>query len=143
MGLGKTLEMISLLVADYEKAGCRTGPTLIVAPLSVMSNWSGQIALHVHEKHALSVYRYHGNGCVKMSADDFSKYDVVITTYQTLASDYMPGKGSSSKQPERKLRSTGLYNMEWRRAILDEGHIVRKPQSKGANAVTALMARSR
>ena len=144
MGLGKTLEMISLLVADNEKAGRRTGTTLIVAPLSVMSNWSGQIALHIHEDRALSVYTYHGSGRTKMSATEFSQYDVVITTYQTLATDYLPkAKGDSAKLPEKKLRESGLYSMEWRRVILDEGHTIRNPQAKGAAAVTALMSTSR
>ena len=143
MGLGKTLEMIALLTADNEKAGHKTGTTLIIAPLSVMSNWSGQIAHHVHDKFALNVYTYHGAGRVQMKAQDFAQYDVVITTYQTLATDYMPkGKAGGSK-PERKLRSTGLYSMEWRRIILDEGHTIRNPSSKGAAAVTAVMAKSR
>ncbi|KAK4506659.1 hypothetical protein PRZ48_000391 [Zasmidium cellare] len=136
MGLGKTLEMISLLVAD---AG--TGTTLVVAPLSVMSNWSGQIETHVKESHKLEVYTYHGAGRVKMSAEDFEKYDVVITTYQTLAMDYMPK--ASSKQPEKRLRPNGLYSVNWRRVILDEGHIIRNPKAKGTAACTALMARSR
>ena len=47
MGLGKTLELISLIVADMEmnKLEGSTGgkATLIIAPLSVMSNWSGQV----------------------------------------------------------------------------------------------------
>nr|POF04824.1 isoform 2 of helicase-like transcription factor [Quercus suber] len=142
MGLGKTLEMISLMVADAEKNG--RGTTLIVAPLSVMSNWSGQIQHHMHKDKKLSVYTYHGAGRVSMDAEALSKYDVVITTYQTLATDYMPRKkGSSNKQPARELRPTGLYSMEWRRVILDEGHIVRNPTSKGAAAVTALMSKSR
>nr|POF17798.1 putative swi/snf-related matrix-associated actin-dependent regulator [Quercus suber] len=142
MGLGKTLEMISLIVSDAEKNG--RGTTLIVAPLSVMSNWSGQIQHHMHKEKILNTYTYHGAGRVPMDAEALSKYDVVITTYQTLAADYMPrGKGSSKKQPERKLRATGLYSMEWRRVILDEGHIVRNPISKGAAAVMALMAKSR
>ncbi|KAK5125033.1 hypothetical protein LTR85_001224 [Meristemomyces frigidus] len=143
MGLGKTLEMVSLLAADAEKHG--RGTTLVVALLSMMSNWSGQIAHHVHADKALKVYTYHGGGRVAMKAEDFAEYDVVITTYQTLASDYMPrGKGAaSSRQPERKLRASGLYSMDWRRIILDEGHIIRNPASKGAAAVTAVMARSR
>ena len=79
-----------------------------------------------------------------MKAEDFAQYDVVITTYQTLASDYMPrGKGNTSKAPEQKLRSSGLYSMQWRRVILDEGHIIRNPASKGAAAVCALMSKSR
>ncbi|KAK5166897.1 uncharacterized protein LTR77_007626 [Saxophila tyrrhenica] len=142
MGLGKTLEMISLLVADNDAAQRKTGTTLIVAPLSVMSNWTGQIAQHIHEGHALKVYTYHGNGRVHMTAEDFAQYDVVITTYQTLASDFMP-KGKGSKAPERKLRSSGLYSLEWRRVILDEGHTIRNPTSKGAAAVTAVIATNR
>ena len=83
MGLGKTLEMIALMVADTSQAGRKTGTTLIVAPLSVMSNWSGQITHHVHKNKALSVYTYHASGRIQMKATDFSQYDVVITTYQS------------------------------------------------------------
>lgn len=47
MGLGKTLEMISLLVSDLENfkpsQQDELSATLIVAPLSVMSNWSDQV----------------------------------------------------------------------------------------------------
>ena len=50
MGLGKTLEVVALIVADLAaskstppKPGNETKATLIVAPLSVMSNWSGQV----------------------------------------------------------------------------------------------------
>lgn len=143
MGLGKTLEIISLLAADNERAGEGTGSTLIVAPVSVMSNWSGQIAQHVHEKRALSVYIYHGAGRVQMKAPDFSQYDVVITTYGTLSSDYMPKGKGSNKQPEPQIRSAGLYSMHWRRVVLDEGHTIRNPTSKGAAAVTSLTAKSK
>ena len=48
MGLGKTLEMIALIVADMESTGyaraqSQSKATLIVAPVSVMSNWSSQV----------------------------------------------------------------------------------------------------
>jgi SWI/SNF-related matrix-associated actin-dependent regulator of chromatin subfamily A3 len=140
MGLGKTLEMIALMVANTKQAG--RGPTLVVAPLSVMSNWSGQISHHIHKGHALKVYTYHGAGRVDMSASEFGEYDVVITTYQTLAIDYLP-RGKGKGKPQSGLRKNGLYSLEWRRIILDEGHIIRNPQSKGAAAVTAVMAKSR
>lgn len=142
MGLGKTLEMISLIVADAERNG--RGTTLVVAPLSVMSNWSVQIENHVRKNKALSVYIYHGSARVAMNPTDFGQFDVVITTYQTLASDYMPkDKGTSGKLPERNLRTSGLYSVKWRRVILDEGHNIRNPSSKGAAACNALIARSK
>lgn len=140
MGLGKTLEMIALIVADAEK--CGRGTTLIVSPLSVMSNWSGQIARHLHPENALKVHIYHGTGRGDMEAADFEAFDVVITTYQTLAADYMP-RGKEVAKPKNGIRSKGLYSMKWRRVVLDEGHIIRNPQSKGAAAVYALVARSR
>ena len=144
MGLGKTLEVISLLVADNAKSGGKSGSTLIVCPLSVMSNWTDQIARHVHEKHALRVYTYHGNGRVSsMKAADFAEYDVVITTYQTPASDWMPRGKAGSKQSQQGLRPTGLYSVDWSRVVLDEGHIVRNPSSNGAGAVVFVNARSR
>jgi len=131
-------------VADNAKSGGKSGSTLIVCPLSVMSNWTDQIARHVHEKHALRVYTYHGNGRVSsMKAADFAEYDVVITTYQTLASDWMPRGKAGSKQSQQELRPTGLYSVDWRRVVLDEGHIVRNPSSKGAGAVVSVNARSR
>jgi SWI/SNF-related matrix-associated actin-dependent regulator of chromatin subfamily A3 len=88
MGLGKTLQMISLIVtsptderklvpAPLEMDGC-TGGTLIVAPLSVMSNWANQITQHVSKWSPLKVYVYHGQGRSRPSLKD---YDVVITSY--------------------------------------------------------------
>lgn len=105
-----------------------------------MSNWNDQIARHVSKDHPLRVYTYHAGGKKAMKPSDFGEYDVVITTYQTLASDYLPHK---STKPAPVPRSTGLYSVKWRRIVLDEGHIIRNPQSKGAAAVTAVPAHSR
>ncbi len=43
MGLGKTLQTISLIMND----GFKNGPTLIVAPTGVLSNWEQQFTEHV------------------------------------------------------------------------------------------------
>ena len=47
MGLGKTLQVISLIVQDLEPDDLPQGSaaTLIISPLSVMSNWSGQVRI--------------------------------------------------------------------------------------------------
>ena len=41
---GKTLEMIALIVSDGQYSTVKPGPTLIIAPVGVMSNWSGQVS---------------------------------------------------------------------------------------------------
>lgn len=88
MGMGKTLEMIALMVSDTQASGTCPGPTLIIAPLGVMSNWSGQIAHHIRPESALRVLTYHGAARKTMKPEDFAAYDVVITTYTQPSLEY-------------------------------------------------------
>ncbi|ROW14507.1 hypothetical protein VPNG_03176 [Cytospora leucostoma] len=121
MGLGKTLQMISLILAS-------PGATLIVAPVSVMSNWEQQAQQHVHEEHAPKIHIHHGNRKAT-AAQELLKYDIVITSYQTLSTDH------GSKGP--------LASASWRRVILDEGHTIRNARTRAALAACALKAESR
>jgi SWI/SNF-related matrix-associated actin-dependent regulator of chromatin subfamily A3 len=137
MGLGKTIQVISLIMADPHRS---RQPTLIVAPLSVMSNWSTQAAAHVHQKHAPRVLIYHGPGKSDMKPKDFEAYDIVITTYQTMTLELFPyGTSKPEKVPSRK----GLFSTTFRRIVLDEGHQIRNPKAKMSQAACAVMATSR
>ncbi|KAF6236752.1 hypothetical protein HO173_005043 [Letharia columbiana] len=142
MGMGKTIEMISLIASDNADStvSSKSKTTLIIAPVGVMSNWSGQIAHHIKPDHALRVLVYHGHNKKPMKAEDFGEYDVVITSYGTLATEYFP---RGKKDPPSVPRQQGLFSTEWRRVILDEGHIIRNPQTKSALAALNLMAQSR
>ncbi len=134
MGLGKTLQVISVILEGGP------GPTLIIAPVSVMSNWSQQIERHVKRKKSLRVLTYHGSNRKSMGAEDFANYDVVISTYGTLSTESFP---SGSKIPSRVPSKKGLFSVRWRRVVLDEGHIIRNPATKAAVAASSLLAQSR
>lgn len=121
MGLGKTLQMIGLILTS-------PGTTLIVAPVSVMSNWEQQAHQHVHEEHAPKILIHHGVRKAT-AARELMKYDIVITSYNTLSADH------GSKGP--------LTSASWRRVILDEGHTIRNAKTKAALAACALKAESR
>ncbi|KAL8937424.1 MAG: hypothetical protein Q9216_004435, partial [Gyalolechia sp. 2 TL-2023] len=136
MGLGKTLEMISLIVSDP----LGKGPTLIVSPLGIMSNWSGQMAHHVRPDQPLKVLTYHGSNRKQLTADEMAEYDIVITTYGTLSIEYLP-KGAKTRPALSEDK--GLFATSWRRVILDEAHQIRNPTSKVSLACTGLQARSR
>jgi len=138
MGLGKTIETIALIAADPKAT---EEPTLILAPLSVMSNWSGQIAAHVKSNSPMQVLTYHGKGKKKQVEADFQQFDVVISTYETMASEYWAG--TTNKTPKAVPRSRGLFSTKWRRIILDEGHEIRNSSTKRAIAACALDATSR
>lgn len=125
MGLGKTLQIISLILIGGP------GTTLIVAPVSVMSNWKQQIERHVKPESAPSVFIYHGDK--KMTANELMKFDVVITSYGKLARE------KDANVPQVLLSKS----VEWRRVVLDEGHTIRNARTKVAMAACAIQAQSR
>ncbi|KAF9881739.1 hypothetical protein CkaCkLH20_00885 [Colletotrichum karsti] len=122
MGLGKTLQIISLIMTGGP------GTTLIVAPLSVMSNWEQQMRRHVKKEHLPGIYTYHGAN--RASKSELANYQVVITSYGTLGTE-----GAKDNSP--------LRTMDWRRVVLDEGHTIRNAKTKAAVAATKLKAKSR
>uniref|UniRef100_V5GKM6 Uncharacterized protein n=1 Tax=Kalmanozyma brasiliensis (strain GHG001) TaxID=1365824 RepID=V5GKM6_KALBG len=65
----------------------RSRATLIVCPLSVVSNWEEQCKEHWHRRKLPSIYIYHGPSRatnIKWIAD----HDIVLTTYSTLGSEF-------------------------------------------------------
>ena len=137
MGLGKTIQIISLIQADSKKSG---QPTLIVAPLSVMSNWRQQTETHVKQEFQPKVLIYHGQENRWLSPAQFAEYDIVVTTYATMSQELFPfGKSQAVKTPSK----TGLFSLTWRRIVLDEGHNIRNHKTKMAIAACTLEAQSR
>ncbi|XP_036410611.1 helicase-like transcription factor isoform X2 [Megalops cyprinoides] len=104
--------------------------TLIVCPLSVLSNWLDQFEQHVHADAKLSVYLYYGTER-KRESRFLARQDVVLTTYNVLSSDY----GNKKSSP--------LHDVTWLRVVLDEGHIIRNPNALQSKAVLDLTAERR
>ncbi|KAI0675019.1 SNF2 family N-terminal domain-containing protein [Trametes maxima] len=144
MGLGKTLTMLALVVATKSDIPVdHSNSTLIVVPLSVMSNWEKQIEDHV-KPGALTYCVYYGKNRA-LSPSELKKYDIVITTYQTVALEHDLGASAKSGAPTAKKQKTekALFDVHWKRIILDEGHNIRNPRTKMAKAVCALTAQRR
>ncbi|KAI1367904.1 SNF2 family N-terminal domain-containing protein [Xylaria arbuscula] len=128
MGLGKTLQTISLIMSE----GFGEGPTLIIAPTGVLSNWEQQFTEHVKADRVPRVLRCHGSSKHhKLTKSDLLKYDIVVTSYGLLASQFKSGNWKA------------LFSVNWRRVVLDEGHVIRNPNTKNAQAAYKLQAKSR
>ncbi|KAF8200953.1 SNF2 family N-terminal domain-containing protein [Pholiota molesta] len=143
MGLGKTLTMIALILATKNEVDSGfSNSTLIVSPLSVLSNWEKQILDHCIPG-TLKTCIYYGPK-KGLSALELRKYDVVITTYQTVVGEH-DGSPTGSLEPSQKKKKglKALFEIPWKRVILDEGHTIRNPKTKMAQAVVALNASRR
>jgi SWI/SNF-related matrix-associated actin-dependent regulator of chromatin subfamily A3 len=140
MGLGKTIQVISLIMADKalgRRASGVADATLILAPVSVMSNWSTQMKKHLKPEHALRVMFWHGTRKEPITPKQIENYDVVISTYESVSSDWYSQKSTALP------RKSGPFSITWRRIILDEGHNIRNPKAKKTIAVSNLLAQSR
>ncbi|KAK5056509.1 hypothetical protein LTR84_012040 [Exophiala bonariae] len=140
MGLGKTIQSIALMLTNPKPSqeelakskrklaeGVGKG-TLVVAPLALIKQWEGEIKDRIEKDHALKVCVHHGPGRAK-SYKDLMKYDVVITTYQTLSSEHAGSEGSLK---------VGCFGIHWYRIILDEAHSIKNRNAKATKAACAL-----
>ncbi|KAF8210396.1 SNF2 family N-terminal domain-containing protein [Mycena galopus ATCC 62051] len=140
MGLGKTLTILALIFATKTDVSQGfSNSTLIVAPLSVISNWEKQIDDHCVQG-ALTYYVYYGTKR-DINPKELQKFDVVITTYQTVAGEH-DDKDSAPSKKKKKVEKT-LFDIQWKRIVLDEAHTIRNPKTKMAKAACALTAQRR
>ncbi|KAG6874399.1 hypothetical protein C0995_015135 [Termitomyces sp. Mi166 len=115
--------------------------TLIVAPTSLLAQWSEELE-RSSKPGSIEVLVWHGQNRLDLEAviedsnDDDTCIKVVITSYGVLASEHARSeKSNSSRSP--------VFEIDWLRVILDEAHSCKSRTSKTAKAVYALQARRR
>lgn len=108
--------------------------TLIVCPLSTVTNWEEQMKQHITPG-GLSCHIYHGSNRIK-DADKLAEFDVVITTYGSV----------SNELGSRRKGKDGVYPLEeigWFRIVLDEAHMIRESSTLQFKAMCRLQAERR
>jgi len=115
MGLGKTLQTIALLLKAAPK-----GPSLVVAPSSVCSNWHSEVARFARVLKTLSLTNTANRDDIIHALE---AYDVVVVSYGLLQSN-----------PQL------LSRIKWNVVVLDEAHAIKNMQSQRSKAVMSLDA---
>ncbi|XP_008941944.1 PREDICTED: helicase-like transcription factor, partial [Merops nubicus] len=123
----KTKRKGTISVQSVQTKDSNGGPraTLIVCPLSVLSNWIDQFEEHIHQDFHVNIYVHYGSDRSK-DPSVLSEQDIVLTTYNILAADY----GIRSDSP--------LHKVKWLRIVLDEGHTIRNPNAQQTKAALNL-----
>ena len=117
MGLGKTLQALALIVQRAPE-----GPTLVVAPTSVCSNWIDE-ALRFAP--TLRPRRF-GSGDRQQMLDSAGPYDLVICSYGLLQSEI-----------ER------FNKMDWQTIVADEAQAFKNANTKRSKAMMSLQGANR
>ena len=124
MGLGKTIQVIAWVLSAIDcnrlQSTAVGGGILIVAPLTLLSNWKHEFA-----KFAPSLRVYVHQGERRHLASGFRKTvheaDVTITSYNLLVRDY-----------------TDFSEINWHALVLDEAQAIKNPDTQAARAIRAL-----
>ena len=136
MGLGKTIQVIAWILKERGWEGGKVrgslslspshpltlspSPLLIVAPLTLLSNWRHEFAKFAP---SLKIYVHQGGG--RHAASGFKRAvqaaDVTLTSYNLLVRDY-----------------TDFSEIEWNALVLDEAQAIKNPDTQVARAVRAL-----
>jgi superfamily II DNA or RNA helicase len=122
MGLGKTVQALAWL-EHLRCAEPEGGPSLVVAPTSVVHNWAREAARFVPGLRVLLLERGRARHALR---GEIGCHDVVVTSYALLRRDI---------EEWRRIRL--------RAAILDEAQNVKNPDAAVSRAVLALDARHR
>jgi SNF2 family DNA or RNA helicase len=119
MGLGKTIQLIALLLHLKEQDALEA-PTLLVCPTSVLGNWEREVKKFGP---ALKVLVHHGDK--RSQGKTFAKavkgYDLVITSYALVYRD-----------------AKDLQSVSWQGVVLDEAQNIKNPEAKQSQAVRQL-----
>ncbi|KAL4783489.1 SNF2 family N-terminal domain-containing protein, partial [Aspergillus varians] len=151
MGLGKTVEMITLMCLNrrvlrpeetFSGAGSDglrpSGATLIITPPIILEQWKQEIELHAPK---LQVFHYTGiqrhqtlsdRELLELMADN----DIVLTTYNVLAREihYAGNAPKRNLRHEKRFepRKSPLVKISWWRVCLDEAQMIESGVSNAA-----------
>ena len=150
MGLGKSLQALGLILTNGPTTADEPKTTLIICPVSVMSNWVMQVEQHLLPN-TLKVGLYHGSDRANLLSTS-SDLDILVTSYGTISTEFSnhsskaaAGKkqadteNQSPKKKKAKL-APSIFEKQFRRIILDEAHTIRNVQSKTYAGCMALQA---
>ena len=125
MGLGKTIQVLAAIVQDGSSRP-RAGPTLLVAPTSVLGNW-------LREAHrfapTLQVVIHHGPDRPKTAGELTSAVDAVDLVIVSFG--------------VARLDSHILKTATWRRLVVDEAQNVKNPNAAVTKALRGIRAERR
>jgi non-specific serine/threonine protein kinase len=127
MGLGKTMQVLALMLVRRRQSDGGRRTSLLVAPASLLANWSSEIARFAPSLRTLVAHPSAMAAADLQALDEqrLTAVDLVVTSYGSL------------------LRIPGLVQTPWHLAVLDEAQAVKNPGARQTRAAKQLDAHAR
>lgn len=121
MGMGKTIQAVSLIMSDYPAKN----PSLVLIPPVALMQWQQEIAQYTDG--TLKTFVYHGtNSAAKgVTVATLRKYDVILMSYNSLESLYRFQEKGRKRKDEVAFQKSPVHQIQFHRVILDEAHNIK------------------
>ncbi|MBW0486504.1 hypothetical protein O181_026219 [Austropuccinia psidii MF-1] len=132
MGLGKTIQAISLIGTSKEQLIENphfSMPTMIICPPCLITNWQSEISKHA-QAGALHAKIYTGPTHPSLYEANILKYDILITSYNTITQEFKRTHSSTSF----------IFKINWNCIILDEAHYIHSQYTATHPAINSLLS---
>ncbi|EIT83144.1 DNA excision repair protein Rad16 [Aspergillus flavus] len=137
MGMGKTIQAVSLLMSDYPVGQ----PSLVVVPPVALMQWQSEIKEYTNGQLKVLVYHNSNSKVKSLSEKDLLTYDVIMISYSGLESIHRKEwKGWNRGDGIVKADSI-IHSIHYHRLILDEAHSIKQRTTSVARACFALKAK--
>ena len=137
MGMGKTIQAVSLIMSDYPAKK----PTLVVVPPVALMQWQAEISDYTNGKLRVLVFHISANPkCKLLSVKDLKKYDVIMVSYSGLESMHRKENKGWNRKDGLVKEDSILHAIDFHRLILDEAHSIKQRTTSVAKACFALTA---
>ncbi|MCO5557473.1 hypothetical protein L7F22_011038 [Adiantum nelumboides] len=113
--------------ARLKKTLRKGGGTLIVCPMTLLGQWKSELEMHT-KPGTLTIYTHYGAARTRESRA-LVDFDVVLTTYGVLSSEFVNTEGDGA-----------LHGIHWHRVVLDEAHTIKASKGQSAQAAFNLTA---
>ncbi|BDD56529.1 hypothetical protein MAP00_001974 [Monascus purpureus] len=136
MGMGKTIQAVSLLMSDYPAGK----PSLVVVPPVALMQWQSEIKEYTNGQLKVLVY-HNSNSKVKLlTKKDIEKYDVIMISYSGLESIHRKESKGWVRNGKIVKEDSVIHSIHYHRLVLDEAHSIKQRTTSVARACFALEA---
>ncbi|KAL8856987.1 MAG: hypothetical protein Q9178_006392 [Gyalolechia marmorata] len=136
MGMGKTIQAVSLIMSDYPAKD----PTLVVVPPVALMQWQNEIREYTNGKLKVLVYHNTFAKVRNMKLRELKEFDVIMISYSGLESIYRKESKGWKRDDGLVKENSKIHAINYHRLILDEAHNIKTRTTGVARACFALKA---
>ncbi|KAE8144282.1 SNF2 family N-terminal domain-containing protein [Aspergillus avenaceus] len=136
MGMGKTIQAVSLIMSDYPVGQ----PSLVVVPPVALMQWQSEINEYTNGQLKVLVYHNSNSKVKSITKKDLQKYDVIMISYSGLESIHRKEWKGWNRNDSIVKEDSIIHSITYHRLILDEAHSIKQRTTSVARACFALKA---